>query len=294
MKTPQVIKPVATLALAFALFAGCQSKQDAAIEQAKKQAAATGQPQQVVTVDKNGNTTTTTVQPPAPGQTVQAVTTTVTPASNVPANTPAVAGQAAPAATDQAAASNPSAATPVPGGNPVIVPADVQIPAGTPLSIRINQHLSVKSSREGDHFDGELVEPVLGANDRVIVPKGTPVGGIVAASHKRGHFKGASILELRLTSMTLNGTRYPLDTSSLTRTKKGKGKRSAAFIGGTSGLGMLIGGVATGGTGLLIGGLAGAGAGTAAAGLTGNRDIDIPAESVVHFKLADNLVVQPS
>ena len=57
---------------------------------------------------------------------------------------------------------------------------------------------------------------------------------------------------------------------------------------------MLIGGVATGGTGLLIGGLAGAGAGTAAAGLTGNRDIDIPAESIVHFKLADNLVVQPS
>ena len=293
MNTPQVMKPVAMMALAFTLFVGCQSKQDAAIEQAKKQAAATGQPQQVVTVDKNGTTTTTTVQPPAPGQTTQAVTTTVTPAASVPANTPAVAGQ--PAAADQTIAPGQSAATtPVSGGNPVIVPADVKIPAGTPLSIRINQHLSVKTSEAGDHFDGELVEPVVGANDHVIVPKGTPVGGIVAASHKRGHFKGQSILELRLTSMTLNGTRYPLDTSSLTRTKKGKGKRSAAFIGGGSGLGMLIGGVATGGTGLLIGGLAGAGAGTAAAGLTGNRDIDIPAESIVHFKLADNLVVQPS
>lgn len=293
MKTSQVLKPVAAMALAFALFVGCQSKQDAAIEQAKKQAAATGQPQQVITVDKNGNTTTTTVQPPAPGQTTQAVTTTVTPAATVPANTPAVAGQPAPMASDQTLASN-SAPAATPGGNPVIVPADVQIPAGTPLSIRINQHLSVKTSEAGDHFDGELVEPVLGANDHVIVPKGTPVGGIVAASHKRGHFKGASILELRLTTMTLNGTRYPLDTNSLTHTKKGKGKRSAAFIGGTTGLGMLIGGVATGGTGLLIGGLAGAGAGTAAAGLTGNRDIDIPAESIVHFKLADNLVIQPS
>jgi hypothetical protein len=52
--------------------------------------------------------------------------------------------------------------------------------------------------------------------------------------------------------------------------------------------------VASGGVGLLIGGLAGGGAGTAAAGLTGNRDIDIPAESVVHFKLADDLVVQES
>jgi hypothetical protein len=55
---------------------------------------------------------------------------------------------------------------------------------------------------------------------------------------------------------------------------------------------MLIGGIASGGTGLLIGGLAGGGAGTAAAGLTGNRDLDIPAESIVHFRLADDLTLQ--
>ena len=33
------------------------------------------------------------------------------------------------------------------------------------------------------------------------------------------------------------------------------------------------------------GGLVGGGAGTAAAGLTGNRDIEIPAESIVNFRL---------
>jgi hypothetical protein len=38
----------------------------------------------------------------------------------------------------------------------------------------------------------------------------------------------------------------------------------------------------------------GGGGGTALAGLTGNRDLDIPAESVVRFKLADDLVVQPA
>src|SRR5580698_10390372 len=132
MKTPQVIKPVATLALAFALFAGCQSKQDAAIEQAKKQAAATGQPQQVVSVDKNGNTTTTTVQPPAPGQTTQATTTTVTPAApGTQPNGPTYAN------------GSPAPAGPVPGGAPVIRPADVNIPAGSELAIRINQSISV-------------------------------------------------------------------------------------------------------------------------------------------------------
>jgi hypothetical protein len=57
---------------------------------------------------------------------------------------------------------------------------------------------------------------------------------------------------------------------------------------------MLVGGIATGGVGLVVGGLVGGGGGTAIAGLTGNRDIDIPAESIVRFKLADDLVVQPA
>jgi hypothetical protein len=270
------------VALAAMLLTGCQSKQDAAIDSAKKQAAATGLPQQVISIDKSGNTTTTTVQPPVPGQTTQAVTTTVTPGLGIPPNGAAVTGATQPPA--QAVA----------GGNPVIRPADVNIPAGSTLAIRIDQRINVKTTPAGARFSGEVVEPWADANGRIILPKGTPVGGIVDESHRRGHFKGASILELRLTSLTLNGTRYPLATHDLTRTKKGKGKRSAAFIGGGTGLGMLIGGVATGGTGLLIGGLAGAGAGTAVGGLTGNRDLDIPSESIVRFKLADDLTLQPS
>jgi hypothetical protein len=289
-------KAAAAMMLAMVMLAGCKSKEDAAIDKAKQQAAATGQPQQVVSTDKNGNVTTTTVQPPAPGQKTQAVTATVTPAAgvaaNTPATTPAATGQ--PVTAGQTDASGQPVAAPQPGGTPMVRPADVNIPAGTNLTIRINQHISVKTSRAGDRFDGEVVDPVVGDNDRVVIPRGSPVSGVVVASHRRGHFKGSSILELRLTYLTLNGTRYALDTKDLTQTKKGKGKRSAAFIGGGTGLGMLVGGVASGGVGLLVGGLVGAGGGTALGGLTGNRDIDIPAESIVRFKLADNLVVRPA
>jgi len=270
--------------LVMAMLAGCESQQDKAVDAAKKQAAATGQPQQVVSVDKSGNTTTTTVQPPASGQTTQAVTTTVTPAAagGVSANGPTYAnGQPAPGGA-------------VAGGAPVIRPADVNIPAGSELAIRINQNISVKHTPAGARFDGEVVEAWTDSTGRVILPKGTPVNGVVDESHRRGHFKGRSELELRLTSLTLNGTQYPVETRDLRETKKGKGKRSAGMIGGGAGLGMLIGGIASGGTGLLIGGLAGGGAGTAAAGLTGNRDLDIPAESIVHFKLADDLTLQAS
>jgi hypothetical protein len=306
-------KAAAIMTLALVMLAGCKSKEDAAVDTAKKQAAATGQAQQVVSADKNGNVTTTTVQPPAAGQTAQAVTTTVTPgagvapnssapapgvAANTPASAPGDTGQVdssgQPIASGPANSSGQPMGAPAPGGAPIVRPADVNIPAGTDLTIRINQHISVKNSRAGDRFDGEVVEPVLQDNNSVAIPKGAQVNGVVVESHRRGHFKGRSILELRLTYLTLNGTRYALDTRDLTRTKKGKGKRSAAFIGGGAGLGMLVGGVATGGVGLLVGGLVGGGGGAVLGGLTGNRDINIPAESIVHFKLADNLVVQPS
>ncbi len=284
-------KPLMALILIGAL-AGCESKQDKAIDQAKKQAAATGQPQQVVSVDKGGTTTTTIVQPPAPGQTAQATTTTTAPPPNgatpPPQSDPKVSplsdGAAEPSATGPSAA-KPSAAQPS-------APVRVAIPAGTNLAIRVDQRISVKTSHAGDTFTGEVVNPVVGENGNTLVPKGTSVDGVVDAAKQRGRFKGASILELRLTSMTLDGTKYPVRTANLSQHKKGKGKRSAAMIGGGAGLGMLIGGIASGGTGLLIGGLAGGGAGTAAAGLTGNRDLEIPAESIVHFKLSEDVVLQ--
>ena len=262
--------PVIALVLAGTMLSGCKSRQDEALDQARKQASATGQAQQVVSVDKNGATTTTIVQPPAAGQNVAAITTTTV---------PPVAGAPIPA---------PS----MPTVSAVPAPVNANIPAGTSLTIRIDQRISVKSSRSGDTFTGEIVEPVLASDNGVLLPKGTQVAGVVDVSHRRGHFKGRSLLELRLTSLTLNGTQYPVETNDLARSKKGKGKRSAALIGGGAGLGMLVGGLASGGAGLVIGGLAGGGAGTAVAGLTGNRDIDIPAESIVRFRLADDLVVQ--
>jgi hypothetical protein len=264
---------ILAVSLVVAGLAGCESAQQKALDQAKKQAVATGKAQQVVTVDKDGSTETTVVQPPAAGQQSQAVSSTTTPAP---------AGQPKPA---------PSGPT-VEAVPPPPQPVNVTITAGTELAIRIDQRISVKSSHAGETFTGEIQAPVMASDGSIVIPKGADVNGVVAESHRGGHFKGRSTLELRLTSLVVNGTTYPLETADLERTKKGKGKRTAAMIGGGAGLGMLVGGVASGGVGLLVGGLVGGGAGTAVAGTTGNRALDIPAESVVHFKLADDLTIQ--
>lgn len=210
------------------------------------------------------------------------------PAGSAPA--PSGAAQATPGAgaTPSAAAPGTPAAQ---AGRPSPAQAAITIPAGTELRVRIDQHISVKTTRAGERFTGTIVSPVS-ENGAVVIPDGSAVGGVVRQAHHRGRFKGASVLQLALTSVDVNGQHYQIGTSSLTRTKKGKGKRTAAFIGGGTGLGMLIGGVATGGVGLLVGGLAGAGAGTAGAAFTGNRDLDLPAESVISFRLTEPLTLR--
>jgi hypothetical protein len=186
-------------------------------------------------------------------------------------------------------ATNPAQAKPAPAPQPQ--PALV-LPRGTRLLVRLNQTIDVKHSESGDRFSGVLAEPVVEGNT-VAVPSGSAASGEVLVAHKRGHFKGKSVLALTLTRLEVNGATYRIDTSNLARTKKGKGKRSAAFIGGGAGMGMLIGGLATGGVGLLVGGLAGGGAGALGAAFTGNGDLSIPAESVVTFRLQDAVTLAP-
>jgi hypothetical protein len=247
---------------------------------------------------RNQNAQNTEAQNPA---TPNAQSQSAAPPANPDTSTPSAA--TAPATSASAPAPAPAQAAPAPApvpapqtapppppsaqqaSNVAPQPAPVVVPDGTTLRIRINQHISVKTSHAGDSFDGTIVDPVV-VNGAEVIPAGSVANGLVVESKRRGRFKGSSVLELKLVGLEVNGRHYRLDTSTVARTKKGKGKRTAAFIGGGAGVGMLIGGVATGGVGLLIGGLSGAGAGTLGAAFTGNRDIDIPAETVMSFRLA--------
>jgi len=226
---------------------------------------------------------------PATDQAQSSVATTPAPTAT-PANSASSTAPAQPASSSApapAGATTPTPDQPVQqaANAPAPAPALPEVPEGTVLSIRMSQTINVKHAQAGQPFTGTIVNPVM-VDGNTVIPSGASAEGVVVQAHKRGHFKGASYLQLTLTGLNIHGQHYRIDTSSVTQGKKGKGKRSAAFIGGGTGLGMLIGGVATGGVGLLIGGLAGAGAGTGVAAFTGNKDVTIPAESVVNFKLA--------
>jgi hypothetical protein len=178
------------------------------------------------------------------------------------------------------------ATTPTPPPPPPVVVA-----AGTSLTVRLADSLGSKTSSAGDSFSATLEDPVV-VDGNTVIPAGARAKGTVIDAKPLGRFKGGASLEVRLTSITVNGTPTSIQTAAVSRTEKGKGKRTAVMAGGGSALGGIIGGIAGGGKGAAIGLLAGAGAGGAGAAFTGNKDIVLPAESALTFKLTAPIEVK--
>jgi hypothetical protein len=154
----------------------------------------------------------------------------------------------------------------------------------------VQQALGSKISQPGQSFTGTVARSIL-INGTTAIKSGASVSGTVVDAKPMGKFKGGALLSLRLDSVHALGSTYQISTNTLERTLSGKGKRSTGFIAGGTGGGALIGGLAGGGKGALIGGLVGAGAGTAGAAFTGNKQIEIPAETTLTFRLAHSVTI---
>ena len=192
----------------------------------------------------------------------------------------------APAANAPAANNAQSQPAPPPAPPPVV------IPAGTLLTVTIDQTVSSKTNNNGDPFAASLAAPIS-VDGVTVLPTGTRAKGTVVQAESAGRVKGGAVLALTLDSLTVNGQPYSIQTSEFEETIKGRGKRTAIGAGGGAAFGLIVGGLAGGGKGAAIGALAGGGAGTAGTAFTGKRDITIPAETRLHFKLTAPLTVQP-
>ena len=169
-------------------------------------------------------------------------------------------------------------------------PQPLVVPAGTTLTVRLRESVGSKISSPGQSFSATLASPVT-VEGNTVIPAGASARGTVVDAKPLGRFKGGAILEVRLNSITVNGTEQRIKTSAVTRTLKGKGKRTAVMAGGGTAFGAIIGGLAGGGKGAAIGAAAGAGAGTGGAAFTGNKEIVLPAESALSFRLTSPLEV---
>jgi hypothetical protein len=171
-------------------------------------------------------------------------------------------------------------------------PQKVTIPAGTQLSVRLNDSLDSEKNQVGDTFHGSLSAPIV-IDGETVIPSGADVVGRVANVKSAGRFAGDSVLTLELTSMSVNGKTYNVQTNQWTRSGDGKGKSTATKIGVGTAAGAILGGLIGGGKGAAIGAASGAGAGTGVAAAQKRNQIKLAPEAVLNFQTIDALTVMP-
>ncbi len=171
-------------------------------------------------------------------------------------------------------------------------PQKITVPAGTQLSIRLNDPVSSETNRIGDTFHASLSSPIV-IDGETVIPSGADVLGRVANVQSAGRFAGQSLLTLELTSLSVNGKTYNVQTNQWSREGKGEGKNTATKVGIGTAAGAVLGGIIGGGKGAAIGAASGAGAGTGVSAAKKGEQIRLGPEAVLNFQTINALTVIP-
>lgn len=168
----------------------------------------------------------------------------------------------------------------------------ITVPAGTQISIRLNDEVNSEKAQVGDVFHGSISAPVT-IDEQTAIPTTADVEGRVAEVRSAGRFAGQSVLTLELTKLTMNGRSYAIQTNQWSKSGSGRGKSTATKVGGGAAVGAVLGGIFGGGKGAAIGAAAGAGAGTGVSAATKGQQIILRPEAVVAFQLQSPVTVTP-
>jgi len=165
------------------------------------------------------------------------------------------------------------------------------IPSGTEIKLRTDQAIDATTANVGKTYTGTVSQDVTDANGSVAIPKGSAA----QLAAVQGDKSNEVMLDLR--SVTVNGRSYLISSGTSTAASGGKegigmNKRTGKYVGGGALAGTLIGALAGGGKGAAIGALAGGAAGAGAQVLTKGSKVNVPAETQLTFRLAQDLHLQ--
>lgn len=90
---------------------------------------------------------------------------------------------------------------------------EVEIPANTPVWIRLEKTLDSSKLKAGDHFSAALAEAII-LNGKEVIPKGARVKGKVTSSATAQGSGTAGQLALELESVSHRGSSYALKTNA--------------------------------------------------------------------------------
>ena len=159
---------------------------------------------------------------------------------------------------------------------------DTDIPVGTEIDVRLQQALSSKTAQVEDRFEATTMVDVRDDRDRVLIPAGSVLRGVVSSVDKAGRIERQGKMTLAFDQVTVKGRDYPF-RATVTQALESEGIRGeAGKIGAGAGVGAIIGGILGGFKGAMAGILIGGG-GTIAA--TEGSDVELPAGTVLRLRV---------
>lgn len=174
---------------------------------------------------------------------------------------------------------------------PPPIPAQLNLRAGTFVTVRIDQGLSTDRNHAGDFFNATLVRPIV-VDGVVIAEPGQTIAGRVSESEKAGRVSGVSRLAVQLTDLTLaDGQQIPIHSQLIGRTAPSSVGRDVGAVAGTTALGAAIGSSVDWGRGAAIGAASGAAAGIIGVLLTRGHPSIIYPESVLTFRVESPVTI---
>lgn len=158
---------------------------------------------------------------------------------------------------------------------------------GTRLDIRTDERIDGRQAGSGRIYGGEVAHDVLDDDGHVVIQRGARAELVVRRIARNE-------VAVDLDGITVDGKHYTVPATDITRSQGegvGANNRTGKFVGGGALFGTILGAIAGGGKGAAIGALAGAGAGAGVQTITRGKSINIPAESMLTFRLDHNMII---
>jgi hypothetical protein len=166
--------------------------------------------------------------------------------------------------------------------------AQVEVPSGTEMDVRLTNNLNSGTAQVEDRFEGTTLVD-LTVNGRTVIPSGAVMRGVVTSVEPATRTNRTAKMTVSFDQVTVNGRAYPI-RGTVTQAIQGEGiKGETGRIATGAGAGAILGGILGGVKGAVLGAVIGGGGITAA---TEGKEIDLPQGTVLRVRLDSPVSIQ--
>ena len=167
------------------------------------------------------------------------------------------------------------------GANTVSGSRQGVVPVGQLMDVRLQSTLSSATATREQRFEATTAADLM-QGDRVLIPAGSTVRGIVSSVDKAGNIDRTGRLTLAFDEIVVNGREHQMRAMATEVYESGGIRDEARTVGTAGAVGAIVGGIIGGLKGALIGAVVGTGGVIAA---TEGEDVELPQGTIVRIRL---------